>query len=276
MKPSLPSGFRDFSPEQVYKREYIMATLKDTFLKFGYAPIETPTMEKLSTITGKYGEEGDRLLFKVLNQRVNEARNKEELSAEFQKSLEKPYNTEKLTERALRYDLTIPFARYVVMHQNDLQFPFKRYQIQPVWRGDSPQKGRYREFYQCDVDVVGSTSLLYEAELLQIYDQAFTDLGVEVTIKYSNRKILAGLAEVAGISDFLIKMTVIIDKLDKIGAAGVEKELQNANFSDESVAILLDLLKIKNFTALKTAFANSEIGLKGIAELEKNLLNPIT
>ncbi len=259
MKPSIPQGTRDFSPEQVNKRNYIFSTLRKVFVKYGYQPIETPTMEKLSTLTGKYGEEGDRLLFKVLN------------SGDFLKKATALDNAKKLTtqicDKGLRYDLTVPFARYVVMHKNDITFPFKRYQIQPVWRGDRPQRGRYREFYQCDVDVVGTNSLLNEVELTQIYDEGFARLGVNVTIKISNRKILAGIAEVAGISDQFMAMTIAIDKLDKIGIEGVRKEMLGHAISEESVAKVEAILQAKNLDNLKPLLADSEVGTKGCEEL---------
>ncbi|HEY4789504.1 MAG TPA: ATP phosphoribosyltransferase regulatory subunit, partial [Bacteroidales bacterium] len=190
-KPSIPKGTRDFSPEEMRKRNFIFDTLKNVFRLYGYQQIETPSMENLSTLTGKYGEEGDQLLFKILNSRIHESKNKEDLLNEFSLSLEKSRNTEVLTERALRYDLTVPFARYVVQHREEITFPFKRFQMQPVWRADKPQKGRYREFYQCDVDVVGSDSLLNEAELIQIIDEGFKKLGVRTIIKINNRKILS-------------------------------------------------------------------------------------
>ena len=223
MKPSIPKGTRDFSPIQVFKRNYIFDVIKRVFIKYGYQPIETPTMENLSTLTGKYGEEGDKLLFKVLN-------NGDYLNKADQHALDTK-NSSKLTpsisKRGMRYDLTVPFARFVVMHQNDIAFPFKRYQIQPVWRADRPQKGRYQEFYQCDVDVVGSNSLMYEAELVQIYDEVFAQLKVAVEIKINNRNILAGMAEAAGIPDQFKDMTVAIDKLDKIG---IEIAVKRAEF----------------------------------------------
>ena len=259
MKPSIPSGTRDFSPEQVNKRNYIFSTLRKVFVKYGYQPIETPTMEKLSTLTGKYGEEGDQLLFKVLN------------SGDFLKDTSHLEDYKKLTpqicEKGLRYDLTVPFARYVVMHRNDITFPFKRYQIQPVWRGDRPQRGRYREFYQCDVDVVGTTSLLNEVELVQIYDEGFSRLGVNVTIKVSNRKILAGIAEVAGISDQFMTMTIAIDKLDKIGVDGVRREMLKRGISEASCQKVEEILQAKGLEELKPLLADSEVGTKGCEEL---------
>ena len=225
-KPSIPKGTRDFGPEEVIKRNYIFDTIRSVFTKYAYQPIETPTMENLSTLTGKYGEEGDKLLFKVLN-------NGDFLSKANAEALAEKNSTKlvsSISKRGLRYDLTVPFARFVVMHQNDISFPFKRYQIQRVWRADRPQKGRYQEFYQCDVDVVGSNSLMYEAELTQIYDEVFAALKIPVEIKLNNRKILAGIAEVAGISDRFVDMTVAIDKLDKVGMDGVKNELSKLKF----------------------------------------------
>ncbi len=264
MKPSVPKGTRDFSAEEVGKRHFIFDTLRKVFVKYGYRPIETPTMEKLETLTGKYGEEGDQLLFKVLNNGdfLNKA-DKEALA-----SLDSKKLTPSISKRGLRYDLTVPFARYVVQHQNDISFPFKRYQIQPVWRADRPQKGRYQEFYQCDVDVVGSTSLMYEAELVQIYDEAFANLGLEVEIKISNRKILTGIAEAAGIPDKMVEMTVAIDKLDKIGMDGVKTEMERKGIPTASIEKIENILENNTLDALKYALASSEAGLKGIEELE--------
>lgn len=257
MKPGIPKGTRDFGPEQVFKRNYIFDTIKKVFVKYGYQPIETPTMELLSTLTGKYGEEGDRLLFRVLKR-----------GDKLEKALQDNPSEADLAEEGLRYDLTVPFARFVVMNQNEIAFPFKRYQIQPVWRADRPQRGRYREFYQCDVDVVGSDSLVYEAELTQIYDEVFTKLGIETVIKINNRKVLAGIAEVAGISDRFVEMTIAIDKLDKIGIEGVRKEMQEKGISEESIAKIEQVLQVKNLADLKPLLINSSIGTKGIEELE--------
>lgn len=257
-KPSIPKGTRDFNAEVLAKRYYIFDIIKKVFVKYGFQPIETPTLENLSTLTGKYGEEGDRLLFKVLN------------SGDFLKSASQLTDYKKLTyeisEKGLRYDLTVPFARYVVMHQNEIAFPFKRYQIQPVWRGDSPQHGRYREFYQCDADVIGTNSLVCEAELIQIYDEVFAKLGIPVTIKINNRKILQGLSEVIQAPDKLIDITIAIDKLDKIAWEGVEKELVEKGLSIQACE------KIKQFIALKTDelahfFEENEIGKKGAEEI---------
>ena len=264
MKPGIPKGTRDFSPEEVIKRNYIFDTIREVFVRYGYQPIETPTMENLSTLTGKYGEEGDQLLFKVLN-------NGDFLSKANSEALESRDSAaliSSISKRGLRYDLTVPFARYVVMHQNDIAFPFKRYQIQPVWRADRPQKGRYQEFYQCDVDVVGSDSLVYEAELVQIYDEVFNKLKLDVAIKVNNRKVLAGIAEVAGIGDRFMEMTIAIDKLDKIGEDGVRREMNKRSISDEAVDKVLEVLKIDNLADLRTAFAETATGLKGVEELE--------
>ena len=259
MKPSIPKGTRDFSPEQVAKRTYIFNTIRKTFSRYGFQPIETPTMENLSTLTGKYGDEGDQLLFKVLN------------SGDYLRGEKDLTNYKKLTpqisEKGLRYDLTIPFARYVVMHQNEIALPFRRYQIQPVWRGDAPQHGRYREFYQCDADIIGSNSLLNEAELVQIYDEVFNNLGVKVVIKLNNRKILQGLAEVVGLPDKMMDITIAIDKLDKIGESGVKEELATKGINDEQFEIIKKFFSAK-FENLHEFFVNSEVGRKGIEELK--------
>jgi histidyl-tRNA synthetase len=265
MKPSIPKGTRDFLPTEVIKRNYIFKTIRETFIKYGYQPIETPVMENLSTLTGKYGEEGDRLLFKVLNN--GDFLSKANPEALANKESQKVLST--ISKRGLRYDLTVPFARFVVMHQNDIEFPFKRYAIQPVWRADRPQKGRYQEFYQCDVDVVGSTSLMYEAELVQIYDEVFAKLNVKTVIKINNRKVLFGMAEAAGISDKFVEMTMAIDKLDKVGIEGVRKEMLTRGINDEAIAKIEEMLKVKDLASLKTAFVDSEEGQKGIAELEE-------
>lgn len=263
MKPSIPKGTRDFSPEEVIKRNFIFDTIKKVFIKYGYQPIETPAMENLGTLTGKYGEEGDRLLFKVLNNGDYLAKADEE--ALNQRDSNKL--TASISKRGLRYDLTVPFARFVVMNQNSIALPFKRYQIQPVWRADRPQKGRYQEFFQCDVDVVGSNSLVYEAELVQIYDEVFRQLGLEVEIKINNRKILAGIAEVAGISDRFMEMTIAIDKLDKIGLDGVKKEMAERGIATDAIEKIAAVLEIKTIEALKNWMADSAIGLKGAEEL---------
>jgi histidyl-tRNA synthetase len=268
-KPSIPKGTRDFSPIEVSKRNYIMTKMRHHFEKFGYQPIETPSFENSETLMGKYGDEGDRLIFKILNSGdYLEKIPQEDLQAVNYKQL-----TGKISEKALRYDLTVPFARYVVQHQNEIEFPFKRYQIQPVWRADRPQKGRFREFYQCDADVVGSTSLWQEVELVQLYDTVFADLGLNgVTIKINNRKILSGIAEVIGASDKLIDFTVALDKLDKIGEEGVKSEMLEKGIS----IIALDKVQpLFDFTGtiqeklekLSLLLSSSEEGKRGIEEL---------
>ena len=280
IKPALPAGFRDFTPEQTLKRERVFSTLRRVFTRYGYAQLETPTMENLATLVGKYGDEGDQLLFKVLNSRIHESKAKEELRTEFERSLEGARNTATLTERALRYDLTVPFARYVVMHQNDIVFPFKRSQMQPVWRADRPSKGRYREFYQCDADVIGSPSLTYEAELIHLYDDVFAELGLGVVIRYNNRKILAGMAETAGAGAQLTAITVAIDKMDKIGREGVRTELQKIGLAEAATEHILAFLTITTLDELDTFLAASPVGLAGVAELREMLdfthLTPLT
>ena len=251
-------------PEQANRRNYIFDTIRSVFTKYGYQPIETPAMENLSTLTGKYGEEGDRLLFKVLNNGDFLRKADKEALSELNSNRLIP----SISKRGLRYDLTVPFARFVVMYQNDISLPFKRYQIQPVWRADRPQKGRYQEFYQCDVDVVGSNSLSYEAELVQIYDEVFRELGIQVVIRLNNRKVLAGIAEVAGIADQMVDMTVAIDKLDKIGAEGVRQELLNRDIPADSVDTIERILQISDLPALREALAASEIGSLGVEEIE--------
>ncbi len=269
-KPKIPQGTRDFSPVEVAKRSYIMNTIRQQFQLFGFHPIETPSFENSDTLLGKYGEEGDRLIFKILNS--GDKVKKADLKALEEGNLAKFSNS--LSEKALRYDLTVPFARYVVQHQNEIEFPFKRYQIQPVWRADRPQKGRFREFYQCDADVVGSNSLWQEVGFVQLYDTVFTKLNLEgVTIKMNNRKILSGIAEVIGASDKLIDFTVALDKLDKIGEEGVKKEMLSKGISEEA---LLKVQPLFNFTGtatekitqLRELLANSEEGLKGVNELQ--------
>ncbi|MDN3493073.1 histidine--tRNA ligase [Winogradskyella bathintestinalis] len=269
-KPSIPKGTRDFNAEEVAKRSYIMETIKAQFQVYGFQPIETPSFENSDTLMGKYGDEGDRLIFKILN------------SGEFLKKIsDNDYNsksegvlTSKISEKALRYDLTVPFARYVVQHQNEIEFPFKRYQIQPVWRADRPQKGRFREFFQCDADVVGSTSLFQEVEFIQLYDAVFSALNLEgVTIKINNRKILSGIAEVIGAQDKLIDFTVALDKLDKIGEEKVKEEMQSKGISEDGISKLQPLFILKGdfgnqIESLKAILSSSEIGLKGIEELE--------
>ena len=267
-KPSIPKGTRDFSPIEMAKRNYIFNTIKDVFLLYGFQQIETPAMENLSTLMGKYGEEGDKLLFKILN------------SGDFLRSATDEmlnqrdclHLTSKICEKGLRYDLTVPFARYVVQHRNDLQFPFKRYQIQPVWRADRPQKGRYREFYQCDADVVGSDSLINEVELLSLIDEVFARFGINITIKVNNRKVLSGIAEMIGAPEKIIDITVAIDKIDKIGIDNVNAELLDKGISQEAIDMLQPLLTLsgtndEKFNTLETMLSNSEIGKKGIEEL---------
>jgi len=264
MKPSIPKGTRDFLPEAAAKRNFIFDTLKKVFSKYAYLPVETPAMEKVETLTGKYGEEGDRLIFKILAR-----------GEKLQRAIDKPeVSAKSLSEEALRYDLTVPFARMVVQYQNEINFPFKRYQIQPVWRADRPQKGRYREFYQCDVDVIGSTSLLNEIELVQIIDEGFNNLGLgDYTLKLNNRKLLLGLVQVLGIEDQFIDFTVALDKLDKVGIAGVIKELKNKNISNFQLIEIEKILNIKNdnnldISALKEFIGSNESGLEGIHEIE--------
>ncbi len=263
-KPSIPEGTRDFGPEQVRKRTYIFDTIRTVFRTYGFQPLETPAMENLSTLTGKYGEEGDKLLFKILNNGdyLKDA-NPEALAGRDSAKL-----TASIAKRGLRYDLTVPFARYVVMNRGTLAFPFKRYQIQPVWRADRPQRGRYREFFQCDADVIGSDSLLYEAELTQIYDEAFARLGVPVVIKLNNRKILFGIAEAAGITDKFMDMTVAIDKLDKVGIDGVRQELADRDVQPAAIATIEKILGISDLEELKSVFSASETGQKGVDELQ--------
>ncbi len=265
MKPSIPKGTRDFGPAVVNRRNYIFDTIRTVFVKYGYQAIETPVLENLATLTGKYGEEGDKLLFKVLNNGdFLQKANREALAAGDSAEL-----LPSIADKGLRYDLTVPFARFVVMHQNELAFPFKRYQIQPVWRADRPQKGRYREFYQCDADVVGTNSLMNEAELVQIYDEVFQKLGVEVEIKVNNRKILYGMAEAAGIASQFMDMTIAIDKLDKIGIEGVRREMERKGIPSAAVDRVEEMLAVKTLSPLKTLMADSETGLRGIAELEE-------
>ncbi len=277
-KPSIPQGTRDFSPVEVRKRQFIFNTLRDIFELYGFQPLETPSMENLTTLTGKYGEEGDRLIFKILNNGLHEKKedDKNRLNAEWDKILSKPYSSPVVTERALRYDLTIPFARYVVMHQNELAFPFRRYQMQPVWRADRPQKGRYREFWQCDADVVGSTSLINEAELLCIYQEAFRQLQIPVVIKINSRKLLAALAELCGMPEKMMDITIAMDKLDKIGWVGVAKELQERGISDDGIWQIEKVINVKGTNEEKLlAFADimqhSATGMEGINELSKTL-----
>lgn len=268
-KPSIPKGTRDFSPAEVAKRNYIISVMRHHFEKFGYQPIETPSFENSDTLMGKYGEEGDRLIFKILNS----GDYLDKVPTEQLQSINYKQLTGKISEKALRYDLTVPFARYVVQHQSEIEFPFKRYQIQPVWRADRPQKGRFREFYQCDADVVGSKSLWQEVELVQLYDSVLAELGLNgVTIKINNRKILSGIAEVIGASDKLIDFTVALDKLDKIGADGVKKEMLEKGISDAAIVKVQPLF---NFTGtiqeklekLTQLLSSSDEGKKGVEEL---------
>jgi histidyl-tRNA synthetase len=277
-KPSLPQGTRDFGPETVRKRKYILDTIRSIFELYGYQPLETPAMEQLDTLMGKYGEEGDKLIFKILNNGLGDPKNIDKARAAFEKVLQ-GRNDKDLTERALRYDLTIPFARYVAMNHGQLTFPFKRYQMQPVWRADRPQKGRYREFYQCDADVVGSNSLINEVELAAIYDTALRKLGIPIEIKINNRKILAALAEVCGGADKMTDITVAIDKLDKIGLDKVREELAQRGLNPQQVAAIESYLAIdgsneQRLTALKSLFAANDTGLKGIRDLESILNYP--
>ena len=267
-KPSIPKGTRDFSPLEMARRNYIFDTIKSVFSLYGFQQIETPAMENLSTLMGKYGEEGDKLLFKILNSGDwKGALDAEQLANSTIGAL-----TTKVSEKGLRYDLTVPFARFVVQHREEIQFPFKRYQIQPVWRADRPQKGRYREFYQCDVDVVGTNSLLSEVELIQIVEEVYRRLGIRVSLHINNRKILAGIAEVIGQPERIIDITVAIDKLDKIGIDNVNKELLEKGIPAEAVEALQPILHLNGTNAekldqLEQVLANSEIGLKGIEEL---------
>ncbi|WP_394344267.1 histidine--tRNA ligase [Aequorivita sinensis] len=270
MKPSIPKGTRDFTPEEVSKRNYIFNTIKETFSLYGFQPIETPSFENSDTLMGKYGEEGDRLIFKILNSgdylsKVDDGLYSEKNSIKM---------TAKISEKALRYDLTVPFARYVVQHQNEITFPFKRYQIQPVWRADRPQKGRFREFYQCDADVVGSKSLWQEVEFVQLYDAVYTKLGLKgVTIKINNRKVLSGIAETIGAEDKLIDFTVALDKLDKIGEEGVKKEMRIKGISEEALDKLQPLFTFSgnnddNLKSLSEMLSESETGMQGVEELQ--------
>ena len=269
-KPSIPKGTRDFNPEQVAKRNYIFNTIRNSFERFGFQPIETPSFENSDTLMGKYGDEGDRLIFKILNS--GDFLNKVEDNLIQEKDSNKL--TTKISEKALRYDLTVPFARYVVQHQNEITFPFKRYQIQPVWRADRPQKGRFREFYQCDADVVGSKSLWQEVEFVQLYDDVFSALNLEgVTIKINNRKILSGIAEVIGAKDKLIDFTVALDKLDKIGEEKVKEEMLGKRIPQSGIDKLQPLFSLSGsfesqIESLKTILSTSDEGLKGIEELE--------
>ncbi|MDE6418055.1 MAG: histidine--tRNA ligase [Duncaniella sp.] len=271
-KPSIPKGTRDFSPAEMARRNYIFSTIREVFRLYGFQQIETPAMENLSTLMGKYGEEGDKLLFKVLN------------SGDFLRGVDRALIEQgetgklaaQLCEKGLRYDLTVPFARFVVMHRNELQMPFKRYQIQPVWRADRPQKGRYREFYQCDADVVGSDSLINEAELLALVDEVFARLGIRITIKLNNRKVLAGIAELAGAPDKIVDITVAIDKIDKIGLDKVKEELTERGLSAEAIDFITPVITLSGSTAerldaLAELLKDSETGMKGVEELREVL-----
>ena len=268
-KPSIPKGTRDFSPAEVAKRHYIITSIKSNFEKFGFQPIETPSFENSETLMGKYGEEGDRLIFKILNS----GEYLKDVPVEFLENKQEKGITPKISEKALRYDLTVPFARYVVQHQNDIEFPFKRYQIQPVWRADRPQKGRFREFFQCDADVVGSKSLWQEVELVQLYDAVFTGLGLNgVTIKINNRKILSGIAHAIGAQDKLIDFTVALDKLDKIGEEGVKKEMIAKGILESAIEKVQPLFHFtgtisEKIEKLSVLLALSEEGMKGVEEL---------
>ena len=268
VKPSIPKGTRDFLSLEATRRDYIFTILKQIFEKYAYQPIATPSMENLSTLMGKYGEEGDRLIFKILN------------SGDFVKDVDMTLQanqlTSKISEKGLRYDLTVPFARFVVMHQNDLSFPFKRYQIQPVWRADRPQKGRYREFYQCDIDVIGSDSLLNEAELIKITDEVFSALGIAVTIKINNRKLLSGMATLVGAEDKVTDICTAIDKIDKIGKENVMKELEERGIDQKSIHTLLPIFDIQGnneqkLEQLSQLFKENGVGEKGIAEIRELL-----
>lgn len=266
-KPSIVKGTRDFLPSEVVKRNYIFDVIKTVFTKYGFLPIETPSMELLTTLTGKYGEEGDKLLFKILNNgEYLDKADKEALAQEDYRKL-----TPTLARRGLRYDLTVPFARFVTMHQHKIALPFKRYQIQPVWRADRPQKGRYREFYQCDVDVVGSESLMYEAELASIYSEVFAKLGISVKIMINNRKILFGIAECCAITDQFIDMTVAIDKLDKVGLEGVMNELTQRGISNEAQQKIKDFLSVTKLDELDSLMTGSEQGQLGVQEVRSVL-----
>ncbi len=294
MKLNTPKGTRDFSPTEMVRRNYIFDTIKSVFKKYGYQPIETPSMENSETLMGKYGDEGDRLIFKILDsgeflkkltvtdedvEKLTELRGPTGFPNKFT-SLSEVKNSARvasdISEKALRYDLTVPFARYVVQHRNEITFPFKRYQIQPVWRADRPQKGRYREFYQCDIDVIGSNSLLNEVEMVQVVDEVFSKLNVPVTLKINNRKLLAAIAEVIGAPNAFVDITVALDKLDKIGEEKVCNELREKGISDASIEKLLPLMRFQGNTSeklefLKTYLGENETGQKGIAEVSEVL-----
>lgn len=267
-KPSIPKGTRDFSPVEMAKRNYIFDTIRSVYSLYGFRQIETPAMETLQTLLGKYGEEGDKLLFRVLNSGDYLSK----VTDEQLKDMNSVALSSKICEKGLRYDLTVPFARFVVMHRDEIQLPFKRYQVQPVWRADRPQKGRYREFYQCDADIVGSDSLLNEVELVQIMDTVFQRLGIRVQIKINNRKLLSGIAEIVGEADKIVDITVAIDKLDKIGLDKVNEELRADGISEEAIAKLQPVISLSGTNAeklqtMENFLADSEIGMKGIEEL---------
>lgn len=268
-KLSIPKGTRDFSPEEMARRNYIFNTIKSVFQLYGYLPIETPAMENLSTLTGKYGTEGDKLLFKILNSGDYLSKVKEDTL----NNISSHSLTPEITEKGLRYDLTVPFARYVVQHRNEITFPFKRFQMQNVWRADRPQKGRYREFYQCDADVIGSKSLLNEIELLQIINDVFKKLNIQIQIKFNNRKILYGIAEIIGESDKLTDITVAIDKLDKIGIENVNKELEQKGISAKAIKQLFPIISLsgsnkEKINTLKSLLSSSKNGMEGVEEIE--------
>lgn len=274
-RPKLASGTRDFNASTLYKRRYILQTIQKYFENYGFEPLETPSFEQLETLTGKYGEEGDQLIFKILNNGLDHPSKEQKVRAGLEQVLQGKYPKE-ITERALRYDLTIPFARYVVLNHNDLVMPYKRYQIQPVWRADRPQKGRYREFLQCDADVIGSDALIHEAELLSIYAKVFDELGIpDLNIEVNNRKILTGLSEKIGAIDQIVEMTVAIDKLDKIGWEGVEKELKERGLNEEQVAMIKEFIAIQNednevvLRDMEAFIGTTESGKKGIQELRE-------
>lgn len=273
MKPSLPKGTRDFGSAILRKRNFITDTIRACFLLYGFDPLETPAMEYTSTLMGKYGQEGDQLIFKVLNNGLNLPEKAEQSRQAFEEVLQGKYHRD-ITSRALRYDLTIPFARYIAMNQHQITFPFKRYQIQPVWRADRPQRGRYREFYQCDADIAGSDSLLCDAELALLYAEVFERLGIPVDIRINNRKILVGLAEICGLKDRLTTITTIIDKMDKIGLSGVAAELQQNELQEDAMSTILEFLQIKGepdevINKLRQLLKNSEEGMEGIIEMEE-------
>ncbi len=272
MKPSIPQGTRDFDATTVHRRNYIFNTIRGVFELYGYQPLETPAMENLDTLMGKYGEEGDKLIFKILNNGLDHPAKAEKVQQGFAKITEGK-SSKDITERALRYDLTIPFARYVAMNYHQLPMPFKRYQMQPVWRADRPQKGRYREFYQCDADVVGSTSLLNELELATIYADVFKKLNIPVEIRLNNRKVLAALAALCGGANMMMDITIAIDKLDKIGMSKVKEELQQRGLNEAQITIIESFLNIsgsneEKLFQLKDLFAGNETGLNGVSELE--------